>query len=423
MHKRIVFRNKLRLITVPLLSVKSVTVLILVGAGSRYETKKTNGLAHFAEHMFFKGTKKRPTPLDVSVTIDSIGGESNAFTSKEITGFYVKAASKHLDLALDVLVDMLLNSNFDSREIEKERGVIIEEINMHEDTPMRQISSVYESLLYGDTPLGWPVLGTKDTIRHTQRQDFISYLEGLYVPSNMVVTIAGDLPKNIQQVEDMVELQLGSLKDRKKIHASKAVEKQSGPEVRISPKKTQQAHLCIGVRTYPFRHKRMYQLAVLNALLGAGMSSRLFTKVREERGLAYYIRSNVEHYSDVGYLEAQAGIDTSKMEESITVILDEFRRLKVEKVGEQELRKAKEYLKGRITLELEDSQDVATMYAVPELLERRIKTPSDIMREIDAVTSAHVMEVAKEIFQSNKLNLAVIGPYEDPSWFKKLLTV
>jgi len=398
-----------------------VTTLVMVGAGSRYENKKINGLSHFLEHMFFKGTTKRPTALDISSVVDGIGGEFNAFTSKEYTGYYVKAASKHMDLSLDVLSDMILHSKFDSAEIEKEKGVIMEEINLYEDTPMRRIGDVFEELLYGDQPLGWAVLGTKDVIKSITRDHFVQYISDLYKGGNVIVGVAGGIADEKLAI-DNVERYFGELADEK-VPAPLAVDnEQCQSKVLVKYKKTDQAHLSIGVRAFPVDSPERYAMSVLSTILGGNMSSRLFIQVRERRGLAYYVRSGADHYRDAGYFVTQAGLDIKRIEEAVSVIVDEYWKLTNKgELSDAELTKAKEYIKGKMVLELEDSQSVAGLYVSQALLEKEIKTADVIMEKIDKVTKEDVARVAMEVFKKYKLNLAIIGPFDTGKKFEELL--
>ena len=405
----------------PMESVKSVTALILLGAGSRYEAKNINGISHFLEHMFFKGTKKRPTAVEISSLIDGIGGEFNAFTGEETVGYYVKAAADHLELILDVLSDMLTNSLFAKEEIERERGVIIEELNLYEDTPTRKIFDVYKQLLYGDQPLGWDIGGRKEVIAKLQREDFIKYMQARYKPNNMVVAIAGNL--DLKKGENLVEKYFSSLKKEDFPKYRPVSENQAKPAIKVQYKKTDQAHLILGVRTFPLTHPDRFKLDVLNVILGAGMSSRLFINVRERQGLAYYIRSANDHYLDCGTLMASAGVDLKRIDQAVKVILAEFLKMAEKRVVDRELVKAKEYVRGKLVLEFEDTRSVAARYGVDELLENKIYTDEQIMTEIAKVTINDILAVAKTIFQPKRLNLAVIGPFKDEERFQKLLKV
>ena len=420
-HTRKVLKNGLRVITIPMPSFESATAMIMVGAGSRYETAKNNGISHFLEHMAFKGTTKRPTAQDIAAEIDGVGGEFNAFTSKEVTGYYVKAAATHVDLCLDVLSDMLRNSKLDKAEIEREKGVILEEINLYEDTPSRKIGDVYEGLLYGDTPMGWDIAGRKEVIRAITREDFVKYLQSLYSSDNITVVVAGGIDSN--QVEAKVEEYFGSMKSFDTIRYIPIHENQVKPDLYIKQKTTEQVHIAIGFRTVPIDNPEKHPLSVLSAILGGGMSSRLFSEVREKRGLAYYVRTNSEHYQDGGNIASTAGLDPKRLEEGIEVIVKEYSRFAKGKadVTQKELDKAKEYLKGHLVLELEDSRSVAGFYAQAELLEERVETPEELIEKINSVTLAQVEAIAKKYFKQESLNLAIIGNFIDRQRFEKLL--
>lgn len=421
-YKKQTFSNGLRLITVPMKGVQSVTVMMMVGVGSRYEEKDINGISHFLEHMAFKGTEKRPTAMAIAATIDGIGAEFNAFTTKDHTGYYIKAASKHLPLILDVLSDMLLHSKFDQTEIEKERGVIIEEINMYEDTPMRKIGDLYENLLYGDTKLGRDIAGQKDVIRKVKRGDFQAYVDRFYGPGNTVVAIAGGTETyDEQSLSVLVEQYLGSWAKKTPVAMERFTSTQQKPSLLVYHKDTQQAHVALGMPSYHLTHPDRFKLAIMTTILGGGMSSRMFIEVREKRGLAYYVRASNEQYQDVGNFVTQAGVDVTRIDDAIKVILEQFYLLKENGVTDEELSRAKEYLKGRLTLELEDSKSIASLFASADLLEDSIKTPEEIIAGVDAVTAEQVKEVARDIFQPNLMNLAVVGPYKEEERFKKLL--
>jgi len=419
-HHLTTLKNGLRLITVPMKSVESMTVMIGVGAGSRYETKGTNGLSHFLEHMLFKGTKKRPTTLDISSTLDSIGAEFNGSTEKEWTIYYVKANASHQNIAFDILSDMVLNSKLEEEEIEREKGVIIEELNMYEDTPIQKISEVFESLLYSPTPLSWYVGGLKENIRAIKRDDFLEYQKRLYFASNMVIVKAGKVDE--KEALSLTEKYFGKLKFQEKEKFQPAIYlKQKAPRVRLRSKKTNQSHFCLGFRGYPNSHPDHYVLSVLAIILGGSMSSRMFIQVRERRGLAYYIQTSKDFYLDTGYLVTQAGVDVNKIDEAIKVILNEYWQIVEKKVDLKELNKAKEFLKGRLILALEHSDAVAEKYALQALLEKKIKDPQEIIETVDKITSEDIQRVAKDIFAPEKLNLAIIGPYNDEERFLKLL--
>lgn len=421
-YKRKVLPNGLRVLTIPMPSFESVTVLVMVKAGSRYETKYNNGISHFLEHMAFKGTKKRPSALEISSLVDGIGGESNAFTGKESTGYYIKSAASNAQLSMDVLSDMLQNSLFDSAEIDKERGVIGEEINLYEDTPVRKIGDIYERLLYGDTPMGWDIVGEKEVVQKVTRENFMSYLASLYSSDNMTVVVAGGITS--QKAEDLAEKYFGKMGKFDTLRYKEVVINQKEPAVMIKPKKTEQVHIALGVHTVPVDHKDKYPLSILSAILGGGMSSRLFHEVREKRGLAYYVRTSSDHYMDCGSLVSVAGVDAKRVDEAIKVIVAEYDKLAKgkEHIAKSELTKAKEYLKGHLVLELEDSRSVAVYYAGQELLEKEIENPDVVLKKIDAITSEQVENVAQKYLRRKGLNLAVIGNFTDRQRFKKLLS-
>ncbi len=415
--------NGLRVITVPMPSFESATALVMVGAGSRYENKKNNGISHFLEHMAFKGTRTRPTFMDIAGLIDGIGGEFNAFTNKEYTGYYIKAAKNNIEICLDLLSDMIQNSLLDPGEIEKEKGVIIEEINMYEDTPMRKIGDIYERLLYGDTPLGWDIAGEKEIIRSITREDFMSYLQKYYSPSNMTVVLAGGV--EVKKSEELVHKYFSNMRPFKTGKFLKIKEAQKKPQMLLRNKKTEQAHLALGFRTVPIDSPEKYPLWVLANILGGGMSSRLFSEVREKRGLAYYVRANSEQYIDAGTLTVNSGVDPKRAHEAVEVIISELKDLRDGKkpITKDELKKAKENIKGHVVLELEDSRSASIFYSTQDILEESILNPDEVLKKIDKVTEAEVMKVAKKYITEKTLNLALIGDFTSKVKFEKLLSL
>jgi len=412
-------KNGLRILTIPQKQANTITVMVTVNAGSRFETPKTNGLSHFLEHMFFKGTKARPTAFDISKIIDGIGGEINAATGKDQTLYYVKTTPKHTEIALDVLSDMLLNSKFEASEINREKGVITEEINMYEDTPIKRVGDIFDELLYGNQPLGWSIIGSKENIKNMTRADFTDYVDSLYLPANIIVAFAGATnSKNTTKLVNKFFAKIASKKPKTRQLATK--DTQCQPDVKVYYKKTDQAHMILGARSYNLFHIDRYVVSVLGAILGGGMSSRLFIEVRERRGLAYYVKSETELYQDVGSFITQAGVDLRRIELAIKVICQEYEKIK-DKISSEELNRAKEYLKGKLLLSLEDTHTLASFYASTWLLEDKIRTPEDIIAEIDRVTKQDIFRVARDIFTPDKLNLAIIGPFKDKEKFEKLL--
>src|SRR3954471_14382590 len=411
--------NGLRILTAPIESAQSVTCAIMLAAGSRYETAETNGIAHFSEHMFFKGTERRPTARDISQEIDTIGGEFNAFTGKEYTGYYVKCAAESRDIALDVLVDMLRNSRFAPDEIEREKGVIIEEMNMYYDTPRDFISGVYEDLLYGDQPLGWDIIGRKETIRAATHDTFHSYIDQWYKPKRMVVGVGGKIGEGLH--ERIAEL-LGDVPAAETGEPAPAQLSANGDvRVKVHTKASDQAHICLGVHSLPLEHPDRYILQILATVLGGGMSSRLFTEVRERRGLAYYVYGLNHSYTDAGTLYAQAGVDINRIDDAVTTVAKELRTIADEAVPEDELAKAKSFAKGRFVLQLETSQGLIMFGLRREVLESETPDPQQILAQIEKVTSEDVQRVATELIEKRGLNLAVIGPFDDAARFEQLL--
>lgn len=421
--KKIFLPNRLRLVTIPLANTKAVTALVMVGAGSKYETKRTNGVAHFLEHMMFKGTRRRPSALAISGLLDGVGGEYNAFTGKEWTGYYVKVDNSHLELALDVLSDIYQRSLLLPEEIEKERGVIIEEINLYLDTPSRYIEDLWEKLLYGDQPAGWTIAGEKENIRRMRRKDFTDYLGAHYTAPATTVVVAGGF--NEPGAQKLVRELFGGVAKRRAGKKLPVRERQREPRTLVFTKKTDQTHLAVGVRAYHLFSPKRWALAVLAAILGGGMSSRLFTEIREKRGLAYYVRTAAEHHTDSGYLATQAGVRLDAAEETIHIILDQYRAIARDGIMPEELKKAKEYLKGHLVLNLESSNEFAFYAGEQETLAHRIMTPEEKIRRLEGVSARQIQLVARDIFKNSKLNAALIGPFRkgDERRFKKLLSL
>ncbi len=416
-YKKLTLKNGLRVILAPMHETGTATVLVMTGAGSRYEARKESGIAHFLEHMFFKGTKNRPTAFDISQELDAIGAEYNAFTGKEYTGYYAKVEAHHADTALDVVSDLFLHQKLEQVEIDREKGTILQEINMYEDRPSSRVGEHFEELLYGDHPAGWRILGPKENIKGFKRSDFVRFLKKMYTGPNVVIGVAGkiDEKKILREIKKRFDV----LEKGEKPSFRKISEKQKMPALLIEKKKTDQTHLLLGVRAYPAEHKDRYALSVLSTILGGGMSSRLFIQVRERRGLAYSVHTNYDALHDAGYLATQVGVEHENLEETIRVILSEYRRIATEKADEEEISRAKEYIKGRLAMGLEGSDDVVEYLVTQEVLRDKVTLPEEKVKKIDAVTVDDVLRVAKDIFVNEKLNLAIIGPH-DAGMKKKL---
>lgn len=422
MFKKITLNNRLRIITVPLPETQAVTVLVLVGTGSKYEKKETSGISHFLEHLFFKGTQKRPDTLAIAETLDKVGGIYNAFTAEEATGYFAKVDTAHFDLALDWVSDIFLNSKLDPKEIEREKCVIIEEINMYYDHPSSYVGILWGELLYGEQPAGWNVAGDKESVSKINRQKLLNYMRAQYVASNTIICLAGKIPDPSKAIEKIKKYfsHIGTLNFCQK---PAVIEKQKKPNLLLHHRLTDQTHIYLGVRAYNLFHPQRYAQEILGIILGGMMSSRLFIEVREKLGLAYYIHATLFDDTDTGYLVTQAGIDNSKVDLAISTILKEYKKISRTKISPSELKKAKDYIKGKTTLLLESSDAQASFYAGRELLENKILTPKELFKKIDQVSTNDILKVAKDIFQPQKLNLALIGPFKDRLKFEKILKI
>ncbi|MBU3896227.1 insulinase family protein [Patescibacteria group bacterium] len=417
MLKKATLKNGLRIITVPQKNSRTVTFLVLVGNGSKYESKDINGISHFLEHMFFKGTQNRPNTLAIAETLDKVGGEYNAFTSKEVTGFWAKVDSKHQDLALDWLSDIFQNSKLDSKEIEREKGVVIEEMNMYLDTPTAYVGDLWEELLYKDQPAGWKIIGKKEHVLALNRDKVLDYFASHYSCLNTVICAAGD----IKNIEKKIEKAFNKISKVSPPRKPAVIEEQREPGVLVHFKKTDQTHLCLGVRAYNIFHKDKYAVKLLAVILGGNMSSRLFISIRERQGLAYYIKTMADQNPETGFLMTQAGVDNKNADRAIESILKEYKRIKEGLITEAELQKAKDYIRGSMSLSLESSDSQAFFYAGQEIMEKEILTLEQIGERIDQVKVNDIKKVAEDIFKSDKLNLALIGPFKEKEKFKEIL--
>ncbi|MFA5386609.1 MAG: pitrilysin family protein [Candidatus Paceibacterota bacterium] len=420
MYKKIILENGLRIILVPKEDSFSTTVLVLVSAGSDYEVKEINGVSHFLEHLCFKGTKNRPTSLAISSELDHLGAVSNAFTGNEYTGYYAKALPQHSEKLLEIISDLYLNPIFDSKEIEKERGVIIEEINMYEDLPMQKVQELFAELLYKDQPAGRFIAGTKDIIKNIRREEILNYRGQHYLAETTTVVVSGKINEN--EIVDLIKNNFENIGRGGKEIKVPTKDIQEKPEILLIEKTLDQTHLVLGVRAYDIFDKRRFALELLSDVLGGGMSSRLFQKLREELGVCYYVHSSANNFIDHGYLAISSGVDNNRVEEVARVILEELNKLKNEAVGEKELQTAKNHLVGNLFLGLEGSDDLASFYGGQEILKEEILTPEEIAKNIQAVSDKDIIEVAKDIFQNNKLNLALIGPAQSQEKIEKILT-
>ncbi len=410
MYKKTVLKNGLRVIIAPMEGTKTATVLVMVGTGGKYETRETSGISHFLEHLFFKGTKKRPARQIVAEDLEKIGSDYNAFTSKEYTGFYAKTAAFQTDKTMDIISDILLRPLFPVKEIEKERGVILEEIKMIKDDPPRYIGDVFEILLYGDTPAGWDFGGTPESVKKITRAQILNYFRSQYVAKNIVVCVAGAV--DADAVLKKIKKYFGGFDGGDFRRKETVREAQKSPQVSIYYKKTDQTHISLGVRAFSMAHADRYALMLLGIILGGGMSSRLNISIVDRRGLAYYVFSGADLYTDSGYFTTQAGISAENLEKTIGLILSEYKKIAANGVSGKELKKVKDYIKGRMVMSMESSSAMASFFADQEILTGKILTPEDKFALIDKVTIADIQRVGRDIFKNEKLNLALIGPFE-----------
>ncbi|PIR95993.1 MAG: hypothetical protein COT92_03495 [Candidatus Doudnabacteria bacterium CG10_big_fil_rev_8_21_14_0_10_42_18] len=426
-YKKTILKNGLTIIEVPSSDAESVVVDFFVKTGSRSESLKESGISHFLEHFLFKGTKKYPSAMAISEIVDAIGGEMNANTGKEHTQYYIKAAAKHLALIFELLTDMIQNPLLDPIELEKEKGVIVEEINMYKDTPMYEIENVLERAMWPGIPLGRDIAGTKQSVVKFNREMFADYINRHYQTSNIILGVAGkyDSKSFFRLVNEHWSLLPKSTfaGTGKGALWQPARDRQASPRLKVEFKQTEQAHLALGFKAFKYGDKRNSAVSVLAAILGGGMSSRLFSEVREKRGLAYYVRSSPSNFQDTGLFNIGAGVQVNKVEEAIKVILDELRKIKRSTIGAEELKKAKEYLKGKTTLALEDNQNRLDWFLERQAFFPKVDKPAEVFKKIDVVHSSDVAIVAGELFKKEKMTLAIIGPYKNQNKFKKLLNV
>lgn len=406
--------NGLEVILAPQDHTKSVTVMVFSRVGSRYERKEINGASHFIEHLMFKGTERRPTTLDISKELDRYGAEYNAFTGKDATAYYVKIDAEHSTLAVDLLHDMVTNSKFDPEEIDRERGVIIEEINMYEDNPRMHIEDLLEEVLFPDSTLGWNIAGPREVIRSVTRDQLIDYRDSYYVPERMSVVVAGAINDDLL---DEIEKRFGQRntpeeKKDKEFEPFKVPETLKEP-LALQTKNTEQVQLGMAFHGFAMSAKERPAASVLATLLGGSMSSRLFIQVRERRGLCYSISASHQCLDDTGVFTVLSGLEKTRLQEAVKVIWEELEKTANELVDEEELARAKDYIQGKTMLSMEDSASVANWYGKLWLYKEELETPEERLKEIQKVTAEDVREVAKKLFKPNHMAASVIGPFED----------
>lgn len=416
-----VLDNGMRIVVVPMPGSPTVTTVAFVEAGSKYETKEINGISHFLEHMFFKGTKKRKTPSEISSELDAMGAASNAFTSNEITAYHAKARTKYFKKVTDVISDMFLNSEFPKEEIEKERGVIMAEIDMYEDLPQASVDELLDKLMYAGQAAGMSVLGPKQNIKKITQEDFFDYRRNNYVAEKTAVVVAGDLsPREVfAEVKDKFK----DIPTSKGVNKKKVIENQKTKKVALKHKKTDQTHIAIGFRSFGIKNKNNIILTVLADILGGGMSSRLFRRLRGDLGVAYYTSSGNNPGSDVGRFDIVAGVDPSRIKEVLIALSEEIKDLKNNTVSESELKKSKEHIIGNFEMSLETSDRVAMWVGAKEIMHQDLITPKEFSTKISRVTAKDIQKMAQTIFQEKGMNLAIVGPHKDGQELLKHLKV
>ena len=409
MFERIVLPNGLRLLVCPMPHTYSVSVGFFLGTGSRFEAEPIGGASHFIEHMLFKGTERFPTANDIAITIEGIGGMFNASTGREVTNYWVKVARPHFKTALDVLVDMLRHSRFVQEEIEKERQVIIEEINMTLDVPEDLVQLAISALQWPDNPIGRDVAGTKESVGAMSRSTLLDYMAAHYGPTNTVLAITGNI--TVADSLSVVQAYLGDWQGGSRQAYVPHADSQTEPRVKVIYRPTEQANLCLSLPGLSRKEPERFVLRLINAILGEGMSSRLFQEIREKQALAYAVESYLEVLDETGALGAYAGVEPDKTDRTIQAILAEWDRLRQQPVSQSELDKTREFVKGRILLRMEDTYAVTVWNGEQELLQSQVMSVEEVIAVLDAITPADILALAQRIFDPSKINLAIVGPF------------
>ena len=413
--------NGLRVIVVPMPASLTATVLVLTATGSKYETKPLSGVSHFLEHMCFKGTVKRPSAQAISEELDGLGAQYNAFTAQEYTGYYAKVEKGLLPKALDVVADLFQHATLPAKEMDSERGVIIGEIEMYEDSPQEHVGDLFMELLYGDQPAGWNVAGTRETVRQMTRDQMAEYRKAHYVAGASLVVVAGNVDE--RTVWDSIAAAFAEAPRGEKSGKLKVIEDQKAPMVKTGKDDSRQTHLVLGFRSFDIYNERQKVARLLGAFLGGGMSSRLFKRVRDKMGAGYYISAGNEFFTDHGFFSVATGVDNTRVKEVVKAILEELARAKDELLPEEELVRTKNFIIGNLFSGLETSHSLASFYGQKEILSRPMKTPEEIAEEVRAVTAEEIRALARELFVTKHINLALVGPHESGDEFLPLLTI
>lgn len=419
-YNKKVLPNGLTLLSVPSREAESVVVDVFVKTGSRSESEKEAGMSHFLEHFLFKGTEKYPTAMTINEIVDGIGGDMNASTSKEYTQFYIKARGKHLGLISDILADMIQKPLFDEVELEKEKGVIVEEMNMRSDSPQSVVGELLDKIMWPGEPFGREIIGYKKTVTSFKPKDFLSYMHRHYVPGNMVLGVSGHYSE--KELQKLIGKYWSALPKKRGGGWVRVKDRQTKPRVKVEHKKTEQSHVAFGFKSFAYEDKRNPAVAVLSVILGGGMSSRLWDEIREKRGLAYYVSAGNGASLDTGQFYVAGGMQVGRTEEAVKIIWEELLRITRVSVSEKELQKAKEYLKGKTALALEDNQAKLDWYLEQVAFKKNIRTPDEALSQINRVTASQVMSVAKSLFSPANASLAVVGPNSKEANLKKIIS-
>lgn len=414
--------NGLNLVLVPNESTEVLTSIILFKVGSRNETNENAGISHVLEHMVFKGSKKRPAAIDVSEFADSLGAEYNAFTGKEYTGYYIKLRPKNLEKGFDYLSDLILDPLFKESDLTREKEVIVQEINMYQDLPMEMVGVYFERAVFGENALGREIIGYKDTVRAVNQKKLFEYKDSHYQAENAVLVLAGNLGQSEEKVKELAQKYFKlSGKPVAKMEPVKVSRRK--PNYFVQNKETEQSHLIVGFETVPLNHPDYFKLELLGTILGGSMSSRMFTEVREKRGLAYAVKTFNTNFQESGTIYTQAGVEHDKLNEALSAIMDVYRKIKTEKVSPEELQKAKEVISGKLLIKLEDSEELASHYAYESLFAKKIMTPDQIVSTYQKITEDDILEVANKYLTNDRIAASFVGPTINKEEIRKLLKI
>ncbi|HET7092862.1 MAG TPA: pitrilysin family protein [Thermomicrobiales bacterium] len=412
--------NGVRVVTGPMSGVKSASLIFSYNVGSRYEPDDVAGVSHFLEHMLFKGTERRPDPKQISEAVEEVGGLLNAATSREGTSYWAKVPSRHLEIAFDVLADILRHSTVDPSELEKERLVIFEEIRSIQDAPEELVHEAIDEVVWGTQGVGRSIAGSEETVGNISRDGMVDFWRRNYGPDRLVVAAGGDIEH--EAVVALTERASGDLAPPERPdNWEPTIDSQNEPRIHVIERDTEQAHLCIAMPALPYTTERRYVQGTIQAILSAGMSSRLFQEIREKLGLVYSVYADFRTYADVGQGVVYAGCDVERVEETLSAVVRELRKLRDEPAPDEELQRTKNLRTGRLLMGMEDSRSVASWIGSQEATYGEIKTPEQVVEKIEAVTTADVQELAAELFRRDRINIALVGPFSDPKPFEELL--